>query len=102
MQARCPHCGEPITIIGATEMEERYGVNRNRQQHLRTQGRFPEPWIKLENRNLYLQHDIEEWLRQDVAGAAELRIGDLESLLASLPEGKARTEVMSRLRQLVE
>lgn len=74
----CPHCGERIELAGAGEIEEQFGHNPNQLQYLRDNRErlgFPEPFIALGNRYLYLGDELREYFqrRQDERLEKEVR-----------------------------
>lgn len=58
MHAACPHCDKDIEIVGTTEITEDFGLTPNMIQHAIFRKRFPEPWIKFNNRALWLKSTI--------------------------------------------
>lgn len=64
---RCPHCGESIEIMSASEIVEsaresgwdRFHVNYLGK--LVKDGKFPEPWLASAGRQFWLQTDYETW-----------------------------------------
>src|SRR3954462_15084256 len=53
MKATCPHCQKDIDVVSSGDLEREFGLNQNRQQHMRDQGKMPKPWLEYPNRNVY-------------------------------------------------
>jgi hypothetical protein len=98
MEAKCPHCGKNIELIGAAGLDKDYGLNGNKLQYLRDSGKFPEPWIKLENRNIYLKSDVDAFRAEQAQEGAEKAVETLQALLDALPpdEAKKALEALTR------
>lgn len=101
MLVRCPHCGNEIEVVSASEMENLFALKSERVQHLRSRGRFPDPWLSLENRFLYLRSAIEDWQREVATKEASARVVELTEQLRGLPEAE-REEILGQLRALVD
>lgn len=68
-------------------------LSPNTVQHLRGQGQLPKPSLDLENRFLYLRHDVEGYMvgRRQARAAAIAK--DLAEKLAHLPQDQVN-EIM--------
>jgi hypothetical protein len=98
MEAKCPHCGKNIELIGAAGLDKDYGLNGNKLQYLRDSGKFPEPWIKLENRNIYLRSDVDAFRAEQAQENAGKTAEALQAILDSLPPDEAK-EVLRGLSE---
>ena len=90
MEAKCPHCGKDIVIIGAGELDSEYGLTGNRLQYLRDNGKFPEPWLSFGNRKLYLKSDVDAFREEQAQENAGKTAEALQAILDSLPPGEAK------------
>jgi hypothetical protein len=90
MEAKCPHCGKNIELIGAAGLDKDYGLNGNKLQYLRDSGKFPEPWIKLENRNIYLKSDVDAFRAEQGRENAGKVSKTLRDILEGLPPEEAK------------
>ena len=94
MDTQCPHCGNTITIVGAKELADEYGLGPNSVIHARKRGDFPNPWLTFGNRNLYLKADIDKWVTENRQPTVDLPPAilaqQLEKLLEELPDDKRR------------
>jgi hypothetical protein len=100
MKATCPHCGKELDLVGKKELEaEPFNLTVNQQQFLRDQGKFPPPWLKLENRYIYLRSDMEKFLAAGVKEKAEAAVEDLMKSLSGVSE-EQREETLKMLREL--
>lgn len=90
MEAKCPHCGKTIDIIGASELHSEYGINANRLQGLRDKGKFPEAWIHLVPRYLYLRSDVEKWKTERAQEVSSKTVNSLRAVLDALPPDEAK------------
>jgi hypothetical protein len=103
MEAKCPHCGKMIDVVGPTELEEDYGLDSNKRVELRKKDSFPAPWLDLGGSpkpNLYLRSDIEAWnvTRHDLARfTSGQAIGLFQAMVSSLS-----SEDIDRLRETLE
>ena len=82
LEAKCPHCGEMIELAGAGQLEAELGINQNQLQYLREHRErlgFPEAWLSLGNRHLYLGTELRAYV-----------------------EGKKEAEVQKRFHELVD
>jgi hypothetical protein len=89
MEAKCPHCGKTIQLVGAKQLNDDYQLNGNKLQYLRDAGKFPEPWIKLENRNIYLKSDVDAFRTEQAQENAGKTAEALQAILDSLPPDEA-------------
>ena len=96
MEAKCPHCGKTIQLIGAAGLAKDYGLNGNKLQYLRDAGKFPEPWIKLENRNIYLLSDVDAFRAEQ----AQENAGKVSETLRGIFEGLPPDEAKKVLEEL--
>lgn len=62
---RCTHCGKEIELVGPGDLKENYEMGPNHVTRLRSLGVFPMPVLALGNRNIYLKHDIDEYVKED-------------------------------------
>jgi hypothetical protein len=98
METTCPHCGKAITLVGASDLDKDYGLNGNRLQYARDSGRFPEPWLKFGNRNIYLKSDVEAYMQDRAQEGTEKAIQTLQAMLDSLPPSEAKKALESLSR----
>lgn len=101
-EAPCPHCGKTIQVVGSAELQDEFGMYPQTISNARERGVFPEPWLFLGNRYIYLRESIQEYndrrLAERIDGmspaAAEQQI---MVLLKKMP-AKAKKEMIERLK----
>lgn len=86
MDVTCPHCGESIELVGASELKNEFDLDPNAVQHAREKGTFPEPWLGFGNRNIYLRQDAQRFMEQRRAAKLKPLIGMLEESWEQLPQ----------------
>jgi hypothetical protein len=101
MKATCPHCGKDIEVVTSKELDSEFGLNTNRQQHLRSQGKMPAPWMEFPNRNIYLRADIEAMRASEAMTNASKMAETLEEQLKHLSESE-RKATLDMLKKLAE
>ena len=101
MKAQCPHCGKEIDVVTSRDLESDFGLNTNRQQHLRDQNKMPKPWMEFPNRNIYLRADILKMRAQETEANVGKMVDSLEERLQEMSE-EERTATLSMLRKLTE
>lgn len=94
----CPHCGKHVELVGPGDLKDDFGIGPNALQHAREKGSMPEPWIALNNRNLWLLSDIETFVAERGRAKVEATVKDLMNALSSLPDGERR-EAFKLLRE---
>jgi hypothetical protein len=93
VEVQCPHCGNTIDIVGPSELKEQFGLNSNHVQHARDRGKFPDPYLELGNRNLWLRATIEDY----VDTRSRLRLeSTLEEMLNTLDTMDEETRAEAR------
>lgn len=93
----CPNCGKSIELVGPADLKDEYGISANVLQHEREKGRLPEPWINLNNRNLYLRSDIQGFVSDRGRARVENTVRDLMAALQTLPDGE-REEALKLIK----
>lgn len=93
----CPHCHKKIEIVSASDLETDFDINSNKLTHEREMGRFPDPWIKLNNRHLWLRGEIEDFL----ADSATRRVSDAVSMINAELSRLSKSE-RDKARKLIE
>jgi hypothetical protein len=93
MQATCPHCGKDIEFLSPRELRDEFGINSNKSQYAKSKGRFPEPWISFNNRDLYLREDITLYASRGSAEAVEKAVETLKTRLSPEELKKVLTEL---------
>lgn len=93
MNVKCPHCSQQIDLVGAKDLDDEFGIGPNSVLYARKEGKFPEPWLLLGNRNLYLRSDIETWaadrpirVRGNHTPSAHVLAMQISKILEKLPE----------------
>lgn len=64
IEVTCPHCKKTIELVGSKELDEEFGLGPNTVQHARDKGKFPDPWMSFQNRNVYLRSIIESYIEE--------------------------------------
>lgn len=82
----CPHCGEPIELVGQKELSEEYGMGPNPVAHARSLGTFPIPVLQFGNRNMWLRSDIEHYIEDKSRERIAKLVHDFEQTISILPE----------------
>lgn len=82
----CPHCGEPIDLIGQKELKDEYGLGPNPVAHARSLGTFPIPVLEFGNRNMWLREQINEYVESRTQDKISRLVEDFEQTIASLDE----------------
>jgi hypothetical protein len=95
---KCPHCGQEIDLVGPSDLNKDFGINPNALQHAREKGTLPAPWLKMNNRNLWLRADIDEYVVQQGRAKVESTVRDLMKAVSSLPEAE-RAEAFKLIQQ---
>lgn len=101
MNAACPHCKKDIEVVTSKDLEAEYGLNMNRQQHLRDQGKMPEPWLAYKNRNIYLRADIQAMKDKEGQESIQKMALNLEGQLQAMSE-EERKRTVEELRSLLD
>jgi hypothetical protein len=94
----CPHCGKGIELVGPSDLKNIFGIGPNALQHARERGVLPEPWLHLNNRNLWLRADIESFDSARARKKVESTVKDLMGALTGLPPVE-REEAIKLLRE---
>lgn len=89
MQVKCPHCGEDIDLVGMQDMKG-FALTPNMVQHAQARGRFPIPWLKFNNRAIWLRRDIEHFVSERGRVRAEQAVKTLSETLSGLSENERR------------
>jgi hypothetical protein len=99
MKAACPHCSTDIEVLSSGELTKEFELSPNKQQDLRGQGRLPNPWLRFQNRNVYLRNDIESFLDHEAHVEAERAVQALVKHLPSMPD-RVRRQTVRMLKDL--
>jgi len=94
----CPNCGKQIELFGPSDLKDVFGIGPNALQHARERGVLPQPWLHLNNRNLWLRADIESFVSERGRKKVESTVKDLMNALSGLPEVE-REEAIKLLRE---
>jgi hypothetical protein len=98
VKTTCPHCGETIELVGAQELKQDFGLTDNMLQYAQKRGKMPRPWLKFNNRGVWLRRDAEAFISE----RNREKIKTAAATLSKSMTGLSREEQEEMLRILQE
>jgi hypothetical protein len=99
VEVKCPNCGEPIDLVGASDLKSDYGLSANSVQHARERGQFPEPYLSFNNRHIWLRADVQAYLEARSKAKLDRTVEELSQTFAKLSPAE-KTEARKLLESI--